>query len=506
MTDPVMPQAAKTVDSMPNVARTIIDWLASPLDAALSNELVSLRSHLLALRNMPLTFQQYSEVLDRLYVRSITVLTGLLPELTGLPLPLPRKARQLVRNLQDLLRMLAEDMLATLPKSDGPVPQGLALWRGMYALNQHLMISDLVAAPPGVGVWRQLHQAYALAQGLQLADIAVEGETRTLQQIYYAALLLGCAQPASFTSQETEFVISYIRQFADHVDSLAAPDSGSRSIFWIDPQCDTPPVAYLRKMPPPDISVHYFACDRLATLLSSQLLEFRAGRTSEELGLPDFAASVAGRGVMRRLASYWGKPGKRRYQRRRQNYRAMLCSGFDNLWRLFQEGHPVDAEVSNWMVTNESPDGYAIMHVSGKPGTPSVGDILALRTESSDDWSIGIFRWALSENPEHLEFGVQILASGAVPAVLAQPAETSEEQDEESNQTIRLPVLILPEIPRLRSTQMLVLPLGGLRKPQQKLVLVISRENVEVREVRATHLDERTGSVEMFSIQSEEKK
>lgn len=506
MTDPAFaPDSAKAVNSAQSVIRGIFEWLASPLAPQLVDELPPLRSNLLVLRDMPLTPRQHTEALDQIYARSITVVTGLLPELTGLPLPLPRKARHMVRNVQDLLRMLAEDTLAMLDKFNGQPasthrlcqPQSITLWRSMYALNQHLLISDLVASPAGIGIWQQLHQIYVIAQHLQLTASQAEGAERTLQQLYYSTLLLGCAQPASFTSHETEFVIHYIQRFADRVDPLdGAKPPDQPGVFWVASLCDTPPVAYLRKRPPPDTSVHYFSCDRLAALLNSQLLELDAGSTAQQLGLPDFAGGALGQGVMRRLASYWGRPGKRRYQRRRQNYRATLCTGFDNLWHLFQEGSPVESEVSNWMITNESPDGYAIMHVSGKLGQLSVGDVVAIRTESSSDWSIGLFRWALSENPEHLEFGLQILASCAVSAILAQVPEISSATEE----TEGLRVLILPEIPRLRSTEMLMLPSGALRDQQKKLVLVISRENVEVREVRATHLDEQTRSIEVFSI------
>ena len=55
-------------------------------------------------------------------------------------------------------------------------------------------------------------------------------------------------------------------------------------------------------------------------------------------GLPGFAASPGGHGVLRRLATLWGHPAKRKFPRRRQSYRADLCSGLDRLWQLLR--HP----------------------------------------------------------------------------------------------------------------------------------------------------------------------
>ena len=62
-----------------------------------------------------------------------------------------------------------------------------------------------------------------------------------------------------------------------------------------------------------------------------------------------------------------------------------------NVFQLFQTSS-APSEVSNWMVVNESPDGYAIMHVSGKAGAITVGDVVALRTETGNNWQLCIIR------------------------------------------------------------------------------------------------------------------
>ena len=79
----------------------------------------------------------------------------------------------------------------------------------------------------------------------------------------------------------------------------------------------------------------------------------------------------------------------------------------------FHDDETQAGELTSWMVTNESPDGYALMHVTGKTNRVTPGDIVALRTENVADWQICIVRWALSENPEHLEIGLQVLATRA---------------------------------------------------------------------------------------------
>jgi hypothetical protein len=89
--------------------------------------------------------------------------------------------------------------------------------------------------------------------------------------------------------------------------------------------------------------------------------------------------------------------------------------------------------------------------------------VVAIRTDSDQNWQICLVRWALSENPEHLELGLQILAPKAVPAILAQPSHGTGDTGTE-----HLRVLILPAIPKLRSGQTLVVATGALPKEREE--------------------------------------
>ncbi|MBK7355798.1 hypothetical protein [Propionivibrio sp.] len=474
-------------------------WLDGPPLLNATDELVPLLNHLQTLRDSQATAQQRTAALGRLYARSMSVLKSLLPSFTGVALhvPIPRKTRQLARSLQELLRALADDLYATLDddaaqQSNELRPElGLALWRCLNGLGKHLAISNLAASPAGSGIWQQLHQAFATARRLGLASHVPEGTASTLQNVYFSAVLLGCAQPASFTAREIDFVITYLEHAIDLID--LTNDAASPATFWIDPSRDAAAMACSRKAAPAETQVFYFSCDRLAVQLRKQLALLENGGSPQLIDLPEFSGTTAGRGVMRRLIVNWGEPGKRRFPRRRQNYRAVLCSGLHNLWHLFQEGEAAAVDTSSWMITNESPDGYAVMHVSGKIGDISVGDVTAIKIGADSAWQVCIVRWALSENQEHLELGLQILATRAVPALLALPAEI--------NTLSRVSVLVLPKIQALHSSEMLVVPSGALENQPLKLVLVIEMDNIEVREMKSTHLDEQNSQIEVFSIE-----
>ncbi|MDR1708834.1 MAG: hypothetical protein LBS70_03850 [Candidatus Accumulibacter sp.] len=455
-------------------------------------------------------------ILGTLYRDGVDTVEARLPALSEIYLPIPRRPRQVIREMQDALEMLATLLLDPdgrtnenydPPPGDGIAP--LALWRVLHLLSRHLLISSLTAAPPGAGIWRRLHRAYSIAVRQGVTHELPEGATISLRDKYYAAVLLGCAQPTSFTGPEVLFLDTYLGSFAEQVETGQGRPEDSPVAFWIDPQSDRPATPYSRKPPTPDTPVHSFSCQRLASLLESQLAALDAGAVPDSIGVPAFAATPAGIGVLNRLVQLWGNPGKRRFPRRRQNRRVDLCLGFDKLCRLYKGASPgVDA--SSWMITNESPDGYAVMHLSGETRSITAGNVVALRTESAEDWLLCIIRWVLSENQEHIELGLQILASRAYAADIALPAEPPPAGEspaivESGTVAESRPALILPATPLIRPNEALVVRSGALAGRSKDLVLVIERDNVEIREIGSLHCDERNGLIELYGIAPGEK-
>ena len=151
------------------------------------------------------------------------------------------------------------------------------------------------------------------------------------------------------------------------------------------------------------------------------------------------------------------------------------------------------------MITNQSPDGYTVMHLSGNVGEIRVGDICAVRTESENEWKVGIIRWIQSENQEHLELGLQILATQAVSASLAQPEATRQHPTHSHSS-----VLVLPGTPPLRSAEMLVTASGTVSIQPKNLVLIVEKENLGIREVINTRLHEQNSQIEVFAIVANE--
>jgi hypothetical protein len=204
------------------------------------------------------------------------------------------------------------------------------------------------------------------------------------------------------------------------------------------------------------------------------------------------------RRLLERLLTCWGNPLQRRFPRHRKSYRGGLCVGLEKLHRLLQTSSPLNrAEMaadffSHWIVTNESPDGYTLMFLRGDPGRMAVGDIVALHPEKAPEAQrhpIGLIRWVLSETPEHIEIGVQILAQDAIPTLLVTPDAPEE----------GIKALILPEYPPLRDAPHLVVPACRIAG-QGDQELLLSR-NGEAREaIRIQEACEQSPCLDIFVI------
>ena len=481
--------------------RSILEWLAMAHDRQGSDDADQLYQQLLKLRDTPLPISQRIKLLDLLHAHAERVVMAELPGFQEISLPVSRKLRHRVRVLIDLLETLTQDYFNSLaelfdPKGGNSLRAPHAsLLRGLQGIAWQIRINHLLASPTRIGLWQQLHAAFRTARRLGLENVPGPRGGTGVQRAYTDILLAAIAQPASFSANELEFISGFIERSSIRIELYDSPPADADAVFWIDLDSDFPAHALIRRLPAADSTPLYFSCAAIAADARRKHAELSRGITPEALDLPNFAGSRAGRGVLLRLARLWGKPTKRRFTRRRQSYRANLCLGLNNLWRLLRNPE-APLRFSEWMVTNESPDGYALMHVSGSTDDLRIGEVVALQAideseGSPPQWHICIVRWAISENPEHVEIGLQLIAARALAVEVAQPFELSGRH---------LNALILPQTPPLRPLESLLVASGNLQDNQQKLLLMIESGNLLIREVRTEQLDEQTSSIELFSL------
>jgi hypothetical protein len=481
--------------------RGILEWLAMAHDRQGGDDADQLYRQLLKLRDTPLPISQRIKLLDLLHAHAERVVMAELPSFQEISLPVSRKVRHRVRVLIDLLETLTQDYFNSLAELFDPAGGNslraphASLLRALQGIAWQIRINHLLASPPPIGLWQQLHAAFRSARRLGLENFPGPRGGAGVQRAYTDILLAAIAQPASFSATELEFISGFIERSPIRIELSDSPPADAEAVFWIDLDSDFPAHALIRRVPAADSAPLYFSCAAIAADARRKHAELGRGVAPEALDLPSFAGTRAGRGVLLRLAKLWGKPTKRRFTRRRQSYRANLCLGLNNLWRLLKNPE-TPLHLSEWMVTNESPDGYALMHVTGSTDDLRIGEVVALqaigeREGSNGPWHICIVRWAISENPEHVEIGLQLIAARALAVEVAQPFELADRH---------VNALILPQTPPLRPLESLLVASGNLQDSREKLVLLVESDNLLIREVRTQELDEQTSSIELFSL------
>ncbi|MDR0528291.1 MAG: hypothetical protein LBG69_01585 [Zoogloeaceae bacterium] len=423
-------------------------------------------------------------------------LTRCFPEYAGqiarMHIPLSRRKYEYVALLQTALDNFATTYEWLIDNTEDLASRDRAVFaeRVAFSLSKHLYISHLASAPPRHGIWRRLHRAGFIRD----AD-------GNMPVFYREALLLAAINPASFSAHDLILAAGLLSEAAETLKILFTPPEPSgeeNSVFWIDPERDFSLFAVKRREPPPSGRVFYFLGAPIAEKLREECARMESANHSAD-------GRRSKKRVLRRLAVELGSPGKRRFARRRHSgiSRAHACFGMEPLWALLSSDCAGE-ERSEWMVVNESPDGYALMLLNGKAHSLRAGEVVALRLEKEEGWLICMVRWVSSENPEHLEIGLQIVALNAVPALFTEAADTLAEKMaavDEHGETQRLgniPLVFLPQHPPLREHPSLLAPSGAL-SGQTANALVLNINGSE-RVIQLLNPCEQSSRVDIFAV------
>lgn len=479
------------------LARPILTWLARPPAEDPADDVDVLHRHLGQLRERAFAPAQRQKLLGLLQPRIDETLRTLFPRLHAARLPVSARTRQLTRALQELLEHAAALYLDEADAPEGRLIRGLqrppdeSLWRSLYASSRQLMLANLIAAPHPLGAWQRLHQAFACARRLNLTRNTPAGAPTSIGAVYVRTLLTGCMPPSTFTALEWG-LIDQLAAHHGHLVPLSSrnPDFAPEYVFWWNPRQDGPPNGLTRRTAGETDGTLYLSTHDLCIALGDLLEQVSENRRPAGGALPDNLSLRHAEGLLQRLLSSWQQARKRRFPRRRQSFRTDLCAGFEAIWQELRPQSP-SPEHSVWQVINESPEGYAAMHVSGRLGKVLIGDLVALRATGTPTWQVCAVRWALSENPEHLELGLQILAPRASAAHLVVPGHP---------EPGRLPVLLLPPVPPLRDRAAIALPSGTHLDPAMRLHLVLEEQNLSVREIVIGGPQEHSATTDIYLI------
>ena len=476
------------------ILQSALAWLKAPAGDPL-HDLAALRQYLKEAAEAVIPPAQRLKLLELLQARTDSTSTLLRPRLLDATLPLPHRLRTIAQGLLDVRGLLASAQLSSLHQL-GTDPAAVAEQEGaahcirvLANLAEQQQIALIVSTTVPNGLWLQAQEAFRLLE--KAGGVSDDGAGRDSLKIMLA---LVAAQPEAFTAREVSFLIEYLRQYGSVVELSPQPSPPLERWYWLEQSRDLPPVAIARRQPPSQGTLLYFSCAALGKIASQHLIQLANGRSPEELQLPANSIDEY-REVLVRAQQRWSSVPRRHSHRRPSHYRVEICARIQTLWRLLHDGAPTKVSrdatpITDWMVLNESPSGFALMHVAGTIDDLAPGDALGLRTAPGRPWNIGLIRWARSDNPEHFELGLEMISPTAIPVEIVQPRAA---------ESRRCTALLFPAASGLDRSETLMTRRGQLDTGAFTLIRETDHR-LQITQCQTHHLVLQTSKIEIFEF------
>lgn len=466
------------------------DWLHAPCTDPVS-DISRLSESLHLLDGSNLKEPERSVWFDALLNRTLEVFDALLPRFQEVRLPVSPHTRLLIKTFQSVFEQLFSDYkrFHGAGKKEDADPGGQCLIR-------QLMLANLTSSLPDPGFWDESWQYFSHGYRRQADRIPRE---------YLALSLLGAIPPSVFSAPEWMLVWRMLPVCS----SLAVPCTRQEitpALLENHPfltgmgDHDAPPILLAHDKPRRHLPEGCHLPINTTKVLAHLDLTERRLRNGprpnfgpQPLPVPETTISS----ILGRLATHWGRPKKRRFSRKRPSCRGSLACGIHQIHGLEQTR---DTDYGKWIVTNQSAGGYGLMHASGPKQKLRIGSVVAFQIENSGTWQICLVRWALSNNSEHFEIGLEILSSEWSPIIV----ETSSPPDVLTKQQ---PGLFLPPLPPIRiNASVIVVSSENSPSPQSKIRIGFNGvpESEKSEDFHVCRVIEHTGDTCLIELSEED--
>lgn len=343
-----------------------------------------------------------------------------------------------------------------------------ALTHLLAALSNQICTSYRSYTSPPLNSWHELHQLYDAVNQEGLSDTASANDPLTPEAAYKRTLLLALADPYRFTRPEIEVTLAYLNKFG-HLAELSQSGKGSKSVFLINPESDSPSSLDDSADTPALLALDTHA---LCKHLRSLLVKLQSGEAFRDIGLSDMPHKINGLHLLSRLHQAWRGGNKRSFNRYEpgQNH-VEVISGIPAIHRLFDAKQKPAAASSasaktaangladqgvpaRWRVVNDSANGLALSAHAQEVAQVRMGNPVALREENEEGsaWLLGVIRWGKMSKGQVVVAGVEKLSPNAASVVLRFAEGTAA--------NLGQPALLIPANPALQTDERLLLPQG----------------------------------------------
>lgn len=433
---------------------------------------------------------------------------------TSRALPMLEAERAVFEDTIELWEQVRLGYLRCLEASDASLRsrRGLICQRALAAAGLRMFHHYLAYRQVPARDWRALHQVYARAEKLGIADERVKDYLNrdvhdTSPRIaYLRALLMGMCNPHELGPRQLTFVAYLLERWADKVEISRKP---------VPQEGELPPLAVdlagercaERGMAEGE-GVRYLDEKRLAKSLRNRVALLRRGESPSKLALGEDCVQPSCEQILVFLYRQWcqARPVREAGRARAMNV-VQACTDIAAI-HYYISGHvfrgasqfreltalqrdeiatfgrlstrdEVDFSVAqgflleHWQLEDESAQGLRMVRRAGNPGKRMAhGQLVGVRPADGKNFQLGQVRWLMSTNEGDLYCGLKLLpgvpAAGAIRAIGLNVVQAKYEQ-----------AFALGAVPALKSAPTLVTAAGWF-KPR-RVVEMVQQKTLRVR-------------------------
>lgn len=429
----------------------------------------------------------------------------------------------------------------------------IVLQRAIHSLCAILARSTQLYSPPPEGLWLELHQLYTIAveHGVQETlvrdDLARGSAGLSVERSYIVALMLGSARCNQLRQQSIAQLTQALEPWSALVRLL--PAQHASSLLVLSPRQDGPP-RYRSMVKGEELPLQLGIDPEILVQAIKAHLEDAPDTAGVKLEIP----AGLGADLLQHLCSAWGSASERSFQRIQAQGSLQLCVGMSALhyhlagqrpfgellqrpesthssfklnnaapdvWSVAFDAQPVnemgllptdciefvrpvkaEAEaasappaepaypIHDVQLVNHSPGGYCLSWSGETPAQLQAGELLGLRNNAEESWSVAVIRWVRQVRGSGPQMGVELIAPHAQPCGLRLLRKSDHGSE-------YLRALLLPEINVISRPATLIAP----RLPFQEGHKVLINQNGEEHRALLRRRQNGSGSYNQFEYQ-----
>ena len=375
----------------------------------------------------------------------------------------------------------------------------LVVQRAIHALKETAFVSYLTYHTPPKSFWLELHQLYFCslqqnAQSLAINESLADNNESSVDSVYIQALLLALAHPHRLSGQDIVKTNHYLSKVADEAElrSIGFIES-SAGVFLIELDQDNPPTSYSRKRKDPNIETDLLLLTvKVAKRIHTHLKLVEDDVLPKDGSLPSSALHDHSEDLLKHLIKHFGRSPLRAFSRAKKNDGMELGIGINDAHYFIPKigsdyknlvVQSATIKPSRWQILNVSAGGYALRKFNSSQVSFQVGDVAAIKNNTTLAWELGVIRWVSINELSQLDIGFELI-SPAVKAITLKSAKNKTE----------VKGLLLPELSTLKQQASIIVPRGDFSSGVSLDII----EDDSKTKVLTTKLVERTPSFERF--------